>query len=58
MKKYVLLKFANSKNDISVYGYKMFFKVNNSYKRFEIFCKYRLYLYRYNLCFYKYKLYL
>ena len=46
MKKYVLLKFANSKNDISVYGYKMFFKVNNSYNRFEIFCKYRLYLYR------------
>ena len=39
-------------------GHKMFFKVNNSYNRFEIFCKYRLYLYRYNLCFYKYKLYL
>lgn len=38
--------------------YEMFFTVNNSCKRFEIFCKYRLYLYRYNLCFYKYKLYL
>lgn len=34
-------------------GYEMFFTVNNSCKRFEIFCKYR-----YNLCFYKYKLYL